>query len=174
MSVCLVSSSRLWRLPMLLSWQDHQPFLLGVFVADGLDAASFVHIDLTPFPEIYCLGGIQYHMLICDEFSTHLHSFAMKTKSNSDIIIALTSLVSYFTQYGYDTKVIHSDHESVLISATSFINQQVFNITPLLRINTSKNWKDMCRQSMHDLDQCYRVLNINFRINYMECYLYRY
>jgi len=84
---------------------------------------SIVHIDLIPFPEI-CLGGIQYHMLICDEFSTYLHSFAMKTKSNSDIIVALTSMVSYFKQYGYDIKVIHSDHESALISATSFINQQ--------------------------------------------------
>ena len=89
----------------------------------ALMPGSIVHIDLIPFPET-CLGGIQYHMLMCDEFSTYLHSFAMKTKSNSDIIVVLTSMVSYFKQYGYDIKVIHSDHESALISATSFINQQ--------------------------------------------------
>ena len=63
-------------------------------------------------------------MLICDEFSTYLHSIAMKTKSNSDIILALTSLVSYFKQYGYEIKSIHSDHETALISATTFLNQQ--------------------------------------------------
>jgi hypothetical protein len=84
---------------------------------------SIVHEDLIPFPEI-CLGGVQYHMLICDEFSTYLHSIAMKTKSNSDIILALTSLVSYFKQYGYEIKSIHSDHETALISATTFLNQQ--------------------------------------------------
>jgi len=53
-----------------------------------------------------------------------IHFNAMKTKSNSNLIAALTSLVSYFKQYGYDIKVIHSDHEGALISATSFINQQ--------------------------------------------------
>ena len=63
-------------------------------------------------------------MLICDEFSTYLHSIAMKTKSNSDIILALTSLVSYFKQYGYEIKSIHSDHETARISATTFLNQQ--------------------------------------------------
>jgi hypothetical protein len=63
-------------------------------------------------------------MLVCDEFSTYLHSIAMKTKNNSDIILALTSLVSYFKQYGYDIKFLHSDHENALISATSFLNQQ--------------------------------------------------
>ena len=70
-----------------------------------------VHINLTPFPEI-CLGGIQYHMVVCDEFSKYFHSFAMTTKSNSDIIVALITLLSYFNQYGYDIKVVHSDHES--------------------------------------------------------------
>jgi len=84
---------------------------------------SIVHVDLIPFPEI-CLGGIQYHMLVCDEFSTYLYSIAMKTKNNSDIILALTSLVSYFKQCGYDIKFLHSDHENALISATSFLNQQ--------------------------------------------------
>jgi hypothetical protein len=48
----------------------------------------------------------------------------MKTKSNSDIILALTSLVSYFKQYGYTIHTLHSDHESTLMSATSFLNQQ--------------------------------------------------
>jgi len=27
-----------------------------------------VNVDLIPFPEI-CLGDIQYHLLVCDEFS---------------------------------------------------------------------------------------------------------
>ena len=70
------------------------------------------------------LGVRQYHMLVCDEFSTYLHSIAMKTKNSSDIILALTSLVSYYKQYGYDIKSIHSDHETALISATTFLYQQ--------------------------------------------------
>ena len=109
--------------PCCLAGKTISPSYKESLSPTALMPGSIVHIDLIPFPEI-CLGGIQYHMLICDEFSTYLHSFAMKTKSNSDIIVALTSLVSYFKQYGYDIKVIHSDHESALISATSFINQQ--------------------------------------------------
>jgi len=80
---------------------------------------SIVHMDLIPIPEI-CLGGIQYHMLVCDEFSTYLHSMAMKTKNNSDIISALISLASYFKQY--DIKSIHFDHEIALIRETIFLN----------------------------------------------------
>ena len=109
--------------PCCLAGKTISPSYKESLSPTALMPGSIVHIDLIPFPEI-CLGGIQYHMLICDEFSTYLHSFAMKTKSNSDIIVALTSMVSYFKQYGYDIKVIHSDHESALISATSFINQQ--------------------------------------------------
>jgi len=78
-----------------------------------------VHFDL---PEI-CLGSIQCHMLTCDEFSNYVHSFAMKIKS-IDIIVALTSLVSYFKQFGLEVKFIHSDHESTLISATSYLNSK--------------------------------------------------
>ena len=63
-------------------------------------------------------------MLVCDEFSTYLHSIAMKTKNNLDIILALTSLVSYFEQYGYDIKSICYDHEIAIISATAFLNLQ--------------------------------------------------
>jgi hypothetical protein len=59
-----------------------------------------VHVDLIPFTEI-CLGGVQHHMLICDEFSTYLYSIPMKTKSNSDIITAFTTLIAYFKQFGY-------------------------------------------------------------------------
>jgi hypothetical protein len=84
---------------------------------------SIVHVDLIPFPEI-CSGGIQYHMLICDEFSTYFHSISMKTKNNSDIVLAFTILVSYFKQYGYEIKSIHYDHETALISAAIFFNQQ--------------------------------------------------
>ena len=61
----------------------------------ALMPGHIVHVDLIPFPEI-CLGDIQYHMLAFDEFSAYVHSFAMKTKSNIDIIVAFTSLVSYF------------------------------------------------------------------------------
>ena len=35
----------------------------------------------------------------------------METKSNLDIIVALTSLVAYFKQYGYNINDIHSDNE---------------------------------------------------------------
>ena len=54
-----------------------------------------VHVDLVPFTEIY-LGGIQYRMLICDEFSTYLNYVPVKTKSNSDIITAFTTIIAYF------------------------------------------------------------------------------
>jgi hypothetical protein len=81
-----------------------------------------VHVDLIPFTEI-CLGGVQYHLLFCDELSTYLHYIAMKTKRNLDIILSFTAMISYFKQYGYDIKNIHSDHESALTSATNFLNQ---------------------------------------------------
>ena len=77
--------------------------------------------------------GIQYHMLICDEFSTFLHSIAMKTKSNSDIILALTLLVSYFKQYEYMKSIsfilIMKLHSSVQLH--SLINK-AYNILFIL------------------------------------------
>ena len=57
-----------------------------------------VHVDLIPFTEI-CLGGIQYHMLICDDFSTYLYSIPMKTKS---IIIEFTTMIAYFKKHGFE------------------------------------------------------------------------
>ena len=69
----------------------------------------------------------------------------MKTKNNSDIIFALTSLVLYFEQHGYDTKFIHSDHEIALISATSFLNRP-YNIKQLPHISMNKNYSDMFTQ----------------------------
>ena len=73
----------------------------------------------------------------------------MKTKSYSDIIVSLTSLVSYFKQYVYNFKVIFSDHESAFMSATSFINQQgiqYHTMTPyqdekIGKICSNKKWK---------------------------------
>ena len=45
----------------------------------ALMPGSIVHIVLIHFPEKR-LSEIQYPMLICDEFSTYLHSFAMNQK----------------------------------------------------------------------------------------------
>ena len=77
-----------------------------------------VHVDLIPFTEI-CLGGIQYHMLICDEFSTYFYSIPMKTKSNSDLITAFTTMIAYFKQHEIEIHTLHSDHETSLMSATT-------------------------------------------------------
>ena len=71
-----------------------------------------------------CIGGIQYHLLCCDEFSTHLQSFPMKTKSNNDIILVFTTMIAFYKQYGYTVQVIHSDHETTILSAQTFLNQQ--------------------------------------------------
>ena len=65
-----------------------------------------VHVDIIPFTEM-CLGGIQYHLLCCDEFSTYLQSFPMKSKSNHDIILAFTLMIAFFQQYGYSVQIIH-------------------------------------------------------------------
>jgi len=72
----------------------------------------------------------------------------MKTKSYSDIIVSLTSLVSYFKQYVYNFKVIFSDHESAFMSATSFINQQGIQYHTMTPYQDGKNWKDMFKQKM--------------------------
>ena len=58
-------------------------------------------------------------MPICDEFSTYLYTIPLKTKSNSDIIIAFT-MVAYFKKHGFEIHKLHSK----LMSATTFINQQ--------------------------------------------------
>jgi len=64
-----------------------------------------VHIDIIPFTEM-CVGGVQYHLLCCDEFFTHLQSFPMKTKSNNDIISVFTTMIAFYKQYGYTVQVI--------------------------------------------------------------------
>ena len=109
--------------PCCLAGKTISPSYKESLSPPALMPGHVVHVDLIPFTEI-CLGGIQYHLLVCDEFSTYLHSIAMKTKSNSDIILSFTTMISYFKQYGYDIKNIHSDHESALMSATIFLNQQ--------------------------------------------------
>ena len=48
----------------------------------------------------------------------------MKSKSNCDVILAFTSMIAFFKQYGYTIQSIHSDHEITIISATIFLNQQ--------------------------------------------------
>jgi len=82
----------------------------------------------------------------------------MKTKSNSDIIAALTTLVSYFKKYGYDMKVIHSDHESAFISVTSFINQRgiQYHISPYQHEQKLERYVQAINPNFY---QCYRVLN---------------
>jgi hypothetical protein len=109
--------------PCCLAGKTISPSYKESLSPPALMPGHVVHVDLIPFTEI-CLGGIQYHLLFCDEFSTYLHSIAMKSKSNSDIILSFTAMISYFKQYGYDIKNIHSDHESALMSATIFLNQQ--------------------------------------------------
>jgi len=61
--------------------------------------------------------------MLIDEFTTYLYSITMIRKNNSDIIIAFT-LTAYFEQHGLEIHTLHSDHESSLMSATTFINQQ--------------------------------------------------
>ena len=38
--------------------------------------------------------------------------------------MAFTTLIAYFKQFGYDIHNLHSDHESSLMSAMVFLNQQ--------------------------------------------------
>ena len=111
-------------LSMLSCRQVDKPVLYDVVIPASAYARSYrPEVDLFPFPEI-CLRGIQYHLLVCDEFSTYVHSFSMKTKSNLDIIVALILLVSHFKQFGHNIKFILSDHETALISAISHLNLQ--------------------------------------------------
>ena len=109
--------------PCCLAGKTISPSYKDSMSSPALMPGHVVHVDLIPFTEI-CLGGIQHHMLICDEFSTYLYSIPMKTKSNSDIITAFTTLIAYFKQFGYDIHTLHSDHESSLMSAMVFLNQQ--------------------------------------------------
>ena len=81
-----------------------------------------VNVDLIPFTEM-CIGGIQHHLLCCDELSTHLQSFPMKTKSNNHIILAFTLMIAFYKQHGYTIQIIHSDHEITILSAQVFLNQ---------------------------------------------------
>jgi len=75
----------------------------------------------------------------------------MKMKSRSSNSVAHTSLLSYFKQYGYYIRVIHSDHESALISAASFFKQQGIQYHTITPCQHEQNLKDMLRQSMLDL-----------------------
>ena len=81
-----------------------------------------VHVDLRPFTEM-CIGGIQHHLLCCDEFSTHLQSFPMRTESNNDIILAFTLMIAIYKQHGYTIQLIPSDHEPIILSVQVFLNQ---------------------------------------------------
>ena len=49
-----------------------------------------------------------------------MSSLPMKTKSNSDIITAFSTMIAYFKQFGYDIHTLHSNHENSLISAMVF------------------------------------------------------
>ena len=89
----------------------------------------------------------------CDEFSTYIHSFAMKTKSNIDIIAVFISLVSFFKQFGQDVKFIHSDHERALISATSYLNSREIQHNTIDPDQHEQKSKDMFRLSIRDFDQ---------------------
>ena len=80
-----------------------------------------VHRDIILFTEM-CLGGIQCHLLCCDEFSTHLQSFPIKTKSNNDKILVFKTMIAFYRQYCYTVQVIHSDHETTILSAQVFLN----------------------------------------------------
>jgi hypothetical protein len=80
--------------------------------------------------------------LICNHF--------LKSKSNQDIILAFTLMISFFQQYDYSVQIIHSDHENTILSAQTFLNQQNMHL-----INMSENWNAMFKQLMVDFDLCY-------------------
>ena len=111
-------------------------------------------------------------MLVCDEFSTYLHSIEMKTKNNSDIILALTSLVPNFKQYGYDIKFIHSDHENALISATSFLNQQGIQYQTI----SPYQHEQKLERYVQTINGRFRSVlsSLNCQITYMDNYYYYY
>ena len=77
----------------------------------------------------------------------------MKTKSNIDVILVFTSLISYFKQCGHDFKFIHFGHEKALISATSYFNSRVQH-----NINMNKSSKDMFRLSIRDFRSVLAIL----------------
>ena len=60
----------------------------------ALMPGHIVHIDIIPFTEM-CVGGIQCHLLCYDEFSIHLQSFPIKTKSNTDIILVFAIIIAF-------------------------------------------------------------------------------
>ena len=62
--------------------------------------------------------------------------------------------------YGYDIKVIHSE------CAISFINQQSIQYHTISPYQHEQKL-ERCVQTMPDLDQCYQVSNVNFRMNYI-------
>ena len=90
------------------------------------------------------IGGIQHHLLCCDEFSTQLQSFPMKTKSNNDIILAFILIIAFYKQHGYTIQVIHSDHEKTIFSAEIFLNGIQLKI--IATYQDEQDWNDMFKQ----------------------------
>ena len=82
----------------------------------------------------------------------------MKTKNNSDIILARTK---YFKQYGDDIKSIHSDHETALISATRFLNQhgiQYQTIVPYQYEQRLERYVQTINARFHLVLSCYQAV----------------
>ena len=91
-----------------------------------------------------CIGGIQHHLLCCDEFSTHLQSFPMNTKSNNDIILAFTLLIAFYKQHGYTIQIIHSDHENAILSVQVFLNQQGIQLKTIAPYQHEQKLERLC------------------------------
>jgi len=107
--------------PCCLAGKTRSPTYHESRSPSALMPGHIVHVDIIPFTAM-CLGGIQYHLLCCDEFSTYLQSFPMKSKSNHDIILAFTLTIAFFQQY-YSVQIIHSDHENTILSDQTFLNR---------------------------------------------------
>ena len=116
--MAMMHVARLTRPDILLSTSYHKSRSPLALIPGHIE-----HVDIIPLTEM-CLGGIQYHLLCCDEFSTYLQSFPMKSKINHDVILTFTFMIAFFQQYGYDVQIIHSDHENTILSDQTFLNQQ--------------------------------------------------
>jgi hypothetical protein len=84
---------------------------------------EFGQIDIYPFTQL-TVGGIKYLLFYVDEFSGYIIGIGMKSKSKSEIILALTALLSKLAQYGHKMTVLKADHESNIASCQVFLNQQ--------------------------------------------------
>jgi hypothetical protein len=60
--------------PCCLAGKTRSPSYHESRSPSALMPGHIVHVDIVPFTEM-CLGGIQYHLVCCDEFSTYLQSF---------------------------------------------------------------------------------------------------